>query len=219
MCGDECISVRSPSANHITNVTISNNKFTDSFKGIVIGNHDDIRTDSSIGIAATVYRNRFVNIHMRAPRVESAAVHVINNVFEHWYSKAVLAFGSTPTDEDGDPDPPDHYLTTTKVNTRVLVEHNVFRELSMVTTGEYEPHVAPPAPGYAPHDVRLWHRENVTNGSSLSDSSFPTCNWAWYYPCNVAGYTNLDAMTYGSAITLLRSFTGFDPDAVNDVRD
>ncbi|OUM56966.1 polysaccharide lyase family 1 protein, partial [Piromyces sp. E2] len=61
-------------------VTISNNRFENHKKTMLIGNSDSSTTDRD-HLKVTIYNNVFINCNERMPRVRFGKVHVFNNYF------------------------------------------------------------------------------------------------------------------------------------------
>jgi hypothetical protein len=183
-CGDECIGVTHPNETRRAYLTISNNLFAVTNKGFLLGG---LSTDAPFMIAASFYRNRFVGVNGRQPRVGKAYAHAFNNVYEDWKATAIAAHSYS----------------------RVLVEHNVFRPIT-TTGGSWSVDAGA-------IDARLWARNNVYSvAGTFTTPSFPACNSAWYYPCNVP-IISIARLSYADARDTLRPLAGWK-DVSNDVR-
>jgi pectate lyase len=90
-CGDECVSITRASLLGRAHLTISNNRFEDTFKAILLGGANT----PAYGIAASLYRNHFVGNSQRQPRVQNAVARVENNVFEDWSLYGIGVFDHT----------------------------------------------------------------------------------------------------------------------------
>ncbi len=207
-CGDECIAVTRPTTNSALErayITISRNQFLSNssdpflamYKGVLLGGLAERQdSDTFLPIAVSFYRNRFVGVRERQPRVERAAVQIYNNVFEDWKFAGVATMG----------------------HTRVMVEQNAFRaitrfdrawERSTSLTNSY-----------------LWERADAKSDPGISGTAsngFATCG-AWYYPnCDATGRLPSSEMTvvspgmsYSTAINFLRPLAGWK-NVANDV--
>ena len=169
------------------NLTISNNMFTTSYKGILLGGLD---SDATFKIAASLYRNRFVGVSERQPRVGKSYAHVFNNVYEDWRTRAVYVASSA----------------------RTIIEQNVFRA---VTQSAYAWSVATDAT-----DASLWAMNNVfssnVDAAAFTTAGFPNCDSLWYYPCDT-NVIDVAKQGYSDALNTLRAFGGWQKVA-NDVR-
>ena len=191
----------------IREVTLSSNKITSSNKGISIGSYADATSTGTIRIAASVYRNRFVSVNRRQPRVEATVAHIYNNVYEDWRSSAVQVHA---TNEDDDP---------VIVNSRGLIEHNVFRA---VTRNDNTWVTAELGPDPGTTDPQLWARTNkcTTGASCTTTPTFPACGSAWYFPCTQemrGNLISLSSMDYATARDTLRPLGGSSRTVTNDV--
>ncbi len=91
-CGDKCIALWSdvPAAGRramgADRVTISNNRFTDSYYAILVGASGQVPASQlPANMRVTVARNLFDGNFRRTPRAASGAkVHLLNNVIENW---------------------------------------------------------------------------------------------------------------------------------------
>jgi hypothetical protein len=178
-CGDECIGITHPNLKRRAYLTISNNIFTSTYKGIVLGG---LATDASFMIAASLYRNRFVGVNERQPRIGKAYAHVFNNVFEDWRTRAIFAASFT----------------------RTVVEGNIFLAVSQP---EYAWSTATDASNTA-----LWAQRNKfssnVNAAAYTTGSFPECGSTWYHQCKVP-IIDVMSLDYNSALTTLRAYGGW----------
>ena len=162
-CKDECVGITRSSTIARSHLTISHNLFQDSYKGILIGNENDIDIGSELKLVVSLYENHFLNIRQRSPRVANAYVHFFNNWVQNWNGYGVAASRST----------------------RVILEQNIFTAMS-------DPHdpwqMFPGASnGY------LWAQNNqfhhVDKPENYTTRSFPKANLnggPWYYDDQLA---------------------------------
>jgi pectate lyase len=191
-CGDECVAVTSASSNgYLARVTLSRNLFASTNKGLMISGGPEPLPPSTMGLAASVYQNRFVSVKMRQPRVELAYADVFNNLYENWLSKAIDAQNYS----------------------RVTAEQNVFR--SVTTASGAWTYSGVNAYLWARGNVKS---DSAITGTSRSP--FPACSSAggpFYNDCSVPMF-GLSSTSYAAARDWVRARSGWAPTA-NDVRD
>lgn len=143
--------------------------------------------DTPFRIAASLYHNRFIGVVQRQPRVGAAYAHVFNNMYEDWKSSAVKAHSKS----------------------RVVVEHNVFRPITRTADSWGVDSKA--------IDASLWAKDNIYSiRGSFATSTFPACQSAWYYQCDVP-MIDISRMSYQAARDTLRPLGGWK-NVPNDVR-
>lgn len=218
-CGDECISVRAPNGDTASEVTISNNYFVNAWKAILLGAPKDMGAPDRMRILASVYQNRFVGVKYRQPRVEAAAAHIYNNLYEDWHGTAIHAHATAS--QELYEDRPD----ITAVRTRAMVEHNVFRAVTQTTGTTDVIHQAVRSVPIAV-DAVLWSRSNrcTSNTTCANTSSFPSCSSPpWYFRCDAEHRGNLiqfsSSTSYSTAYNTLRPLAGSSRTTTNDVRN
>ena len=190
-CGDECVAVTSSSSmGIIAGVTVSRNLFAYTNKGLMVTGGPEPLPPNNMGLAASVYQNRFVSVMMRQPRVERAYADVFNNLYEDWRSKAIDA----------------------RDYSRVMVEQNVFR--SVTTPANAWTYSGTNAYLWARNNVL-----STSAITGTSRSSFPACSFAggpFYNNCSVP-MAALSAVSYITARDWVRARSGWQQVA-NDVR-
>lgn len=93
-CGDGCIDITRPSADHDARLTVSNSLFHEARKTMLVGAGSPPaggkRTDANHRrIKLSVYNNAFVGTSHRNPRVTAAIAHVYNNLYKGWKGSGI----------------------------------------------------------------------------------------------------------------------------------
>jgi pectate lyase len=211
-CGDGCVDITHFSTLTKAFVTISRNSFVGVYspheKGLLVGKDSEFpEPGPGYGIALSLYQNRFYNLRSRLPRMAHGYLRAYNNVFENWYNYAIAA----------------------SVDTRVILEQNVFRSTESARKVDAWHTVANA-------NNSVWARRNTwwtysagsqcptppggSGTGSCATSTFPACSTAggpWYYDCSEPMF-NIAALSYASGLSFLRSLAGWKA-ALNDVRD
>jgi len=97
-------------------ITLSNNRFANHRKTILIGNSDSRISDSNL-LSVTMYNNVFINCWQRMPRVRFGKVHIFNNLYY------IDNYDSYPVRYNGDGS-----IMLTHINIGIGLESNILSE-------------------------------------------------------------------------------------------
>ncbi|MCJ7420785.1 hypothetical protein [Sphingomicrobium astaxanthinifaciens] len=192
-CIDGCIDITDPTDDQHARITISGNRFSQTYKNMLLGNFNTDQPQYNYRLRVSVYHNRFTDVQQRNPLFQGMYGHVWNNVYENWKSVGVDVRGPA----------------------RVFIEQNLFRAKDRTYRAFWI------RPG-SESGARLWAENNVYAGGALDlDDDFPAVSgvsYLSYYEdaAKDAPIRDITAMSYGAAIGYLRAQAGWKPET-NDI--
>jgi pectate lyase len=164
-------------------VTVSDSRFTDHDKAILVGSGDG-RGDRDRGhLKVTFVRNLFTDIGQRAPRVRFGQVHVVNNVYRGRADGTLYALG-------------------------VGVESSIFSERNVFRYREGSPSLAVAHYGGAHfHDTGSWFNGRPAHLNEVATGLGLTTDVGWH-PADVYDYRPLTSASAVERYVLRHAGTG-----------
>ncbi|ORX45033.1 pectin lyase-like protein [Piromyces finnis] len=157
--------------NGSTKVTLSNNRFENHKKGLLIGNSDSRKTDRD-RLCVTLCNNVFINCNERLPRVRFGKVHTFNNYYYaetfHPAYPSYTVNNYFHSDDDAFP----QYFIGLGVESNVVSERNSFNYIGNDDIPDSDDVIVYSYGGYIFHDHQSEYNGKLIDINGLAEQSF-----------------------------------------------